>query len=777
MGSGPSDDDTGTLLKHSSPKGRSSFLGPLTRRMPDGWRFGVTVGVALSLCTLITNIVVLAVASAIASRNGHHSNIATIRTGPCSDIDHIQFGIHLAINAVSTLLLGASNYCMQCLSAPTREDIDRAHGQGKWLDIGVPSMKNFSHIKSIKLLFCYNSTFFVSTANNSYDVYFATEDFQKGASFDSNTFPPYSDFTDSTNFIVGLEDGTTEVRTASYLNIDERHDPYSIQSKMENLGVWNNGSLFERRNNSDCIQDYAKTPLSDRRNVILVTSTLPSDNQEMGVTAERAGMASSCEKNSPSFAIVSSGDNRLVSCDANSSLLSVYPYTSNIIPAGAPVLDNWYNWICSQDVEYDNYGSDRPASLCGDGYWQDMRSSASDWKVWGFKIEYCISEKMENGCSLNVAKSLMIVVILANTVKVVVLTIVIVKVKDSPLTTIGDAAASFIRKRDTTTRGMCLLTQRDFAHGYINAARLSGQPPAPKTYRTRKNRAATATGKTRWVITGSLAILCIVIILSLLAYALSQLRSKFGRSGLSFIKELGLGKTTPYNMITGWHIPSSGDAAVVATVLIANLPQLLLSFIYFFLNGLITKLSLAKEWSAYAHRRAALRVSHPRGSQRGTYFLQVPYRVGVPLMLFSGVLHLIISQSIFFVKVDGRDAHGADGDDDASLNAATSAVTCGFSPLGMILTVVAAAVLSVFTVALGLRRLRPGGMPLAGSCSAAIAAACHGPEGTDECRPVMWGVVPGEEEEVVEMEDGEVIGHCAFSNGTVDAPVDGRMYA
>lgn len=153
MGSSPSDDDTGTLIKHGSPKSRSPFLGPLNRRMPDGWRFGVTVGAALSLCTLITNIVVLGVASAIASRNGHHSNIATIRTGPCSDIDHIQFGIHLAINAISTLLLGASNYCMQCLSAPTREDIDRAHGQGKWLDIGVPSMKNFSHIKSMKLLF------------------------------------------------------------------------------------------------------------------------------------------------------------------------------------------------------------------------------------------------------------------------------------------------------------------------------------------------------------------------------------------------------------------------------------------------------------------------------------------------------------------------------------------------------------------------------------------------------------------------------------------------
>jgi hypothetical protein len=50
--------------------------------------------------------------------------------------------IHLLINILSSLLLAASNYAMQCLSAPTRRDIEKHHSKGWWLDIGVPSFHN-----------------------------------------------------------------------------------------------------------------------------------------------------------------------------------------------------------------------------------------------------------------------------------------------------------------------------------------------------------------------------------------------------------------------------------------------------------------------------------------------------------------------------------------------------------------------------------------------------------------------------------------------------------
>ncbi|KAE9390053.1 hypothetical protein BT96DRAFT_738538, partial [Gymnopus androsaceus JB14] len=62
--------------------------------------------------------------------------------GDCNTVDHLDIGIHLVINILSTLLLGASNYIMQSLSAPTRTEIDQAHKRGSWLDIGVQSMRN-----------------------------------------------------------------------------------------------------------------------------------------------------------------------------------------------------------------------------------------------------------------------------------------------------------------------------------------------------------------------------------------------------------------------------------------------------------------------------------------------------------------------------------------------------------------------------------------------------------------------------------------------------------
>ncbi len=35
---------------------------------------------------------------------------------------------------------------MQRLSAPTRQEVDKAHGAGTWLDIGIPSVRNVRRI-------------------------------------------------------------------------------------------------------------------------------------------------------------------------------------------------------------------------------------------------------------------------------------------------------------------------------------------------------------------------------------------------------------------------------------------------------------------------------------------------------------------------------------------------------------------------------------------------------------------------------------------------------
>jgi hypothetical protein len=88
-------------------------------------------------------------------------------------------------------------------------------------------------------------------------------------------------------------------------------------------------------------------------------------------------------------------------------------------------------------------------------------------------------------------------------------------------------------------------------------------------------------------------------------------------------------------------IPSM-PKGLISNAVIANTPQLGLSFLYFSYNALFTAMLMGYEWISYSHKRKGLRVTHkPSGAQRFTYFLQLPYRFGIPLMILSVTLYVI----------------------------------------------------------------------------------------------------------------------------------------
>jgi len=68
-------------------------------------------------------------------------------SGSCDKTRENGLWLRLGINALSTLLLSGSNYTQQCLAAPTRSEIDAAHGRRRWMDIRVPSIRNLFIIK------------------------------------------------------------------------------------------------------------------------------------------------------------------------------------------------------------------------------------------------------------------------------------------------------------------------------------------------------------------------------------------------------------------------------------------------------------------------------------------------------------------------------------------------------------------------------------------------------------------------------------------------------
>ena len=78
--------------------------------------------------------------------------LETLYSGGCEKGGNIGLWLHLGINALSTLLLAGSNYTQQYLAAPTRGEIDAAHMRRKWMDIGVPSVRNLFRIKPERAL-------------------------------------------------------------------------------------------------------------------------------------------------------------------------------------------------------------------------------------------------------------------------------------------------------------------------------------------------------------------------------------------------------------------------------------------------------------------------------------------------------------------------------------------------------------------------------------------------------------------------------------------------
>lgn len=214
---------------------------------------------------------------------------------------------------------------------------------------------------------------------------------------------------------------------------------------------------------------------------------------------------------------------------------------------------------------------------------------------------------------------------------------------------------------------------------------------------------------------------------------------------------------------------------LVRNIIMANSPQVIASMLYFLYNGLFTTLSLATEWDTYARHRKGLRVSSsPMGAQRTAYFLQLPYRYSLPLLTTSGVLHWLISQSIFLVFLEMyRDwvtesgTGGGTGIDGGVPVMGTT--TCGWSPAGVISGIVIGIAMIIILVISGSRRLGSC-MPVAGSCSAAIAAACHlMPYKETACEePLQWGATVHEQ--------GGKEGHCSFSSGEVEPPKPGMLY-
>ena len=204
-------------------------------------------------------------------------------------------------------------------------------------------------------------------------------------------------------------------------------------------------------------------------------------------------------------------------------------------------------------------------------------------------------------------------------------------------------------------------------------------------------------------------------------------------------------------------------------VMIANTPQFVMALTYLLYNSLLTIMVVEHEWHAFVQKPKVLRVSQPRGDQRETFSLSLPYQYSLPLVAFSGVLQWLVSQSLFFAEVDLWDADGKQSSTEKSIS------TLGYSSPAMFWLLILGFLSWLPVIVVGYFRTYPAAMPLLGSCSAVIAASCHIPseprDGEDvSCGPLSWGVLRRISQ------GGAEAKWLGFSPGLAEAPTAGDIY-
>ena len=248
--------------------------------------------------------------------------------------------------------------------------------------------------------------------------------------------------------------------------------------------------------------------------------------------------------------------------------------------------------------------------------------------------------------------------------------------------------------------------------------------------------------------------------------AIRKLTGAEGAQSLQSLWQKGIGSEDVNSVI---NVPRSGLAS---TALLANLLQLLLTLIYLAYNNLFTRKEVANEWTRYGQRALPLRVTDPRGAQRSSYYLGLPFRYAIPLQLGSLLLNWLASQSLYVINIfyfDYMERPAVSQRIRGSNMTGAEYYAIGYSCIGIILTLTLGVVLLFIGWIDDFRRFKTG-IPLVGTCSAAISANCHSIHQHPKemvLKPLKWGVVS--------IRNG--VSHCAFSDhiDSVVPPSDGEL--
>jgi len=202
------------------------------------------------------------------------------------------------------------------------------------------------------------------------------------------------------------------------------------------------------------------------------------------------------------------------------------------------------------------------------------------------------------------------------------------------------------------------------------------------------------------------------------------------------LKRFGVGTIDPStSFIPGSSGGDAGPHLFPILVLVANSPQLWLSFGYLLWNNQITRIWMEQEWRSYYGRLHKPRVSYKTADRglRATRWLQLPYWATALLMVINTMLHWLVSQTMFVVEIFG-DQNITDSD--GNLN--YSDFYINYSPLAIMSIGIGSSIL-VLSITIYYFIPRKSLMPLMGGSAKLVFESCNGLSWPLPKSGVAWG--------------------------------------
>lgn len=515
------------------------FKARVAPYLPGGWRTAALVNTILMV--IVSALMITLSAVALAQAGGFNKPLVLF-TGACgvNGASTLNVTLHIIINIVSTAILASSNMFMQVLNAPSREEVDKSHMRGSWLEIGVLSWRNIFRLSSFKTVawlgffissipvhLLFNSSVFQASYRFShYDLAIVSEPFLHGGKY----FTPGASLLNSGGLAI-FEDKRSNsdwspddwTGYGDFVNLTEyRNNASDINEKIAFTAQ--NGHSWKRLEKRDCKREYLTcSGLSAHEDVILVVSDtqgwprwqvwkldeekssfwddfFPNESPETvsnslwfyGKCAMSAYSGDGLNKCQNSCRWALGGSN--VTKDW---VVPFYPIHSNgACSLGSNASLDWH------DPTLDSPGLNWKFRRCfvmhlaEDGKYADWNdSSIFSPEQNDLNIEYCLARPVKESCKVALSTTLLVCVTGCAILKTVLCALVYFHLRrQNPLVTPGDAINSFISEPDHHTVGMSLLSQ-----GEVRMSLLCGAPqPGPRKYRQRGRKLFVSVPSSEW---------------------------------------------------------------------------------------------------------------------------------------------------------------------------------------------------------------------------------------------------------------------------------------